>query len=32
MLSRRGFLQALGASAAALSLDPLATVSTAGDL
>lgn len=32
MLSRRGFLQALGASAAALSLDPLATVSTSGDL
>jgi hypothetical protein len=32
MLSRRGFLQALGASAAALSLDPLATVSTNGDL
>lgn len=32
MLSRRGFLRALGASAAALSLDPLATVSTAGDL
>lgn len=32
MLSRRGFLQALGASAAALSLDPVATVSTHGDL
>src|SRR5690606_11643199 len=32
MLSRRGFLQALGASATALSLDPLATVSTNGDL
>jgi|GEM_PF-2777622 len=32
MLSRRGFLQALGASAAALSLDPLAGVSTNGDL
>src|SRR5690606_12895210 len=31
MFSRRGFLQALGASAAALSLDPLATVTTSGD-